>query len=95
MGIMIFGALCTAGEVFLIYFLVQLFRDSRREQQQLRESGKRASSRVRQFVRFEVTPPVEKAVWVEGRWQSLDLPIPVVSLDDEVEAFPFETRRRA
>ena len=95
MGILVLGALCTAGEVFLIYFLVQLFRDSRREQQQLRLSARRASSRPRQFARFEVTPPVAKAVWVDGHWRHLDLPNSVVSSDEETELFPFEARRHA
>ena len=94
MGILILGALCTAGEAFLIYFMVQLFRDSRRERQQLRGSGARASSRARQFVRFEVAPPVAKAVWVEGHWRRLDLPASAVP-DEKTEAFLIATRRHA
>jgi hypothetical protein len=94
MGILILGALCTAGEAFLVYFLVQLVRDSRREQQQIQTSGGRASSRTRQFARFEVAAPLAKAVWVEGHWRRLDSP-PSAVRDEETEAFPFATRRHA
>jgi hypothetical protein len=95
MGILILGALCTAGEAFLIYFMVQLFRDSQREQRQLHVGGRRTSAHARQFVRFDVTPPVAKAVWVDGHWRRLDLPISAVSSDEETEAFSFEARRHA
>lgn len=71
MGILILGAVCTVGEGFLIYFLVQLVRDARREAKRLRESAK-TSSDVPEFALFEIAPPTEQAVWSEGRWKHLD-----------------------
>jgi hypothetical protein len=94
MGILILGALCTAAEVFLIYFLVQLFRDARREKQQLRATASRTPSRSHQFARFEMAQPVAKAVWVEGHWQRLDADGASAS-GEEAEAFPLQVRRSA
>jgi hypothetical protein len=93
MGILIFGALCTAAEVFLIYFLVQLFRDSRREKWQFHANGRHGASHAPQFVRFEVAWPVAKAVWVKGHWQ-VDSPGSAIS-DLERDANPLKLRRHA
>lgn len=94
MGILILGALCTAAEVFLIYFLVQLFRDARREKQQFHANQGHAPSRAPQFVSFEIRQPVAKAVWVEGHWQHLNSPDSAL-FEEETEAFSLEARRRA
>lgn len=69
MGILILGALCIAGEVFLIYFLVQLFRDSRRESWRATTDDAQSASETQRFVQFELAPPAAKAIWHEGRWQ--------------------------
>ena len=67
MGILILGAVCTAGEGFLIYFLVQLIRDARRESKRLR-AGTKENSGAPQFARFEIAPPAAKAIWRDGNW---------------------------
>lgn len=69
MGNLILGALCIAGECFLIYFLVQLVRDSRRETRRLAARNAQSTSETRRFEQFELAPPTAKAVWREGRWQ--------------------------
>jgi len=70
MGILIVGELCMAAEVFMIYFLVQLVRDSRRESRGAVSGATRRTPERQRFVRIELAPPVAKAVWREGRWQS-------------------------
>lgn len=84
MGILILGAVCTVGEGFLIYFLVHLVRDARREAQRLREAAKPNSDAL-QFALFEIAPPTERAVWTGGRWRHLDSSgeaLPAVGRDD-------------
>ena len=94
MGILILGQLCMAAEVFLIYFLVQLFRDSRREKRQLHSNGEHALSHTQQYMRFDVTPPVAKAVWDDGHWRRVDLSGSTVT-ESETETDSLHARRHA
>ena len=69
MGIAVLIVVCTAGDVFLVYALIQFLAESKRTPRRGKTGAAAFIFTLPREIGFDLIAPLSTATWIDGTWE--------------------------